>query len=147
MTDTPSRPPDAPNIQGHQKVVAVGVVGMVALLIVTGIAIFAAPAMLDRARPGSAVMAPDGVQEVTVEVANGIYEPNVIRAKAGVPLRLRVDVRERHSCATKLLVPDLGLDFDLPAGGTAVLTIPASKPGAYLFTCGQKMVKGSIVLE
>lgn len=147
MTDAPSRPPDAPPAQGHQKIIAVGVVGMVALLIVTGVAIFAAPGMLDRARPGAAAAAPDGAQEVTVEVANGIYEPNVIRAKAGVPLRLRVTVRERHSCATKLLVPDLGLAFDLPPGGTTVLTIPASKAGAYLFVCGMKMVKGSIVLE
>jgi len=62
-------------------------------------------------------------------------------------VRLRVVVRDRHSCATKLLVPDLKLAFDLPASGAAELQLPAMKPGAYLFTCGQKMVKGSIVVE
>ena len=59
----------------------------------------------------------------------------------------RVEVRERHSCATRLLVPDLKLDFDLPGPGTYDLLLPAAPAGSYLFTCGLKMVKGTVVLE
>lgn len=110
-------------------------------------ALTAGPSVLDRARRGEAIRAADGVQELRVRVAQGVYTPNVLRAKAGEPLRIRVEVRERHSCATKLLVPDLKLDFELPATGSAELLIPASPAGSYLFTCGMKMVKGSIVLE
>jgi plastocyanin domain-containing protein len=122
--------------------------GGVALLAVIAIAaLTAGPSVLDRARRGEATFAADGVQEIQVRVAQGVYTPNVIFAKAGRPLRIRVEVRERHSCATKLLVPDLKLDFDLPPQGTVDVLVPAAPAGSYLFTCGKKMVKGSIVLE
>ena len=145
MTDLAPQRPSAP--PPRKTLVAVGVLGMLGLLVFAAAAIFASPAVLDRARPGTAAPAAGGVQELTVEVANGVYAPNVIRAKAGVPLRLHVVVRERHSCATKLLVPDLGLAFDLPGGGAADLDVPATAAGAHIFTCGQKMVKGSLVFE
>jgi plastocyanin domain-containing protein len=117
------------------------------VLLIAGIAILAAPAALDRASPGVASTGSDGVQEITVEVANGVYRPNVLKARPGAPLRIHLVVRDRHSCATKLLVPDLKLDFDLPSSGAADLTLPAALPGSYLFTCGQKMVKGTLVFE
>ena len=124
---------------------ALGGLALIAVIAVG--ALTAGPGVLDRARRGEAWVAPDGVQQIDVRVAQGVYTPNVLRAKAGRPLRLRVEVQERHSCATKLLVPDLKLDFELPPGGSTDLLVPAAPPGAYLFTCGKKMVKGSIVLE
>jgi plastocyanin domain-containing protein len=122
-------------------------VGAGAILAIAAVAIVAEPAALDRARPAIASPASDGGQEIAVEIANGLYSPNVLRARAGLPLRVHVVVRDRHSCTTKLLVPDLKLDFDLPSSGQADLLVPAAKAGTYLFTCGQKMVKGSIVVE
>jgi plastocyanin domain-containing protein len=70
-----------------------------------------------------------------------------VHVRAGVPLRLRVTVRDRHGCATRLLVPDLGVDLALAPGSTAEALVPAQPPGAHVFTCGAKMVKGSIVVE
>ncbi|MGB8930384.1 MAG: cupredoxin domain-containing protein [Anaeromyxobacteraceae bacterium] len=130
-----------------KRFVVIGLLGMGLVIAIAVAAIFAAPAVFDRAKPGHAKLAADGVQELTVEVADGVYRPNVLLAKAGVPLRLHVVVRERHSCATQLIVPDLKLDFALPAQGATDLLIPAAPAGSYLFTCGMKMVKGSIVLE
>ena len=62
-------------------------------------------------------------------------------------LRLRVSRRERHSCTDRLLVPDLGLDFPIAAGEAADLLVPAAPRGQYLFTCGQRMVKGVLLFE
>lgn len=137
----PSKPP-----MPTKRFVAIGFLGMALLILFAGIVILAAPGALDRARPGTAAVA-DGVQTISVEVANGVYAPNVLRVKPGIPLRLHVRVREKHSCATKILVPDLKLDFDLPPAGDVDLMLPAMKPGTYLFTCGRKMVKGTIVVE
>ncbi len=130
-----------------KRFVVIGLLGMGLVIAIAVGAILAAPAVFDRAKVGQATIAADGVQEITVQVAQGVYRPNVLRAKANAPLRLRLQVHELHSCSTKLLVPDLKLDFDLPTPGSIDLTIPASPAGSYLFTCGQKMVKGSIVLE
>jgi plastocyanin domain-containing protein len=130
-----------------RRAFAVAAIGLAIVAAVVAATLASGPAPLDRARQGEAVRAADGVQELAVTVAQGVYSPNVLRAKAGVPLRLRVEVRERHSCATKLLVPDLKLDVDLPPQGRVDLLIPPAPAGSYLFTCGLKMVKGSIVFE
>jgi plastocyanin domain-containing protein len=146
MTSPSPTSPPRPR-QGRRRIALLGAVGAAAVLAIAAVAIRSAPSALDRASPSTAAAAADGVQEITVELANGVYRPNVLKVKAGVPLRLHVLVRDRHSCSTKLLVPDLKLDFDLPSTGTVDLLVPAASPGAYLFTCGMKMVKGSIVVE
>lgn len=110
-------------------------------------ALRAPPAALARARPATAVDGGGGVRTAELELVAGQYTPNVVHGRAGVPLRLRITVRERHGCATRLLVPDLGIDAALLAGGTVDVLVPAARPGTYLFTCGQRMVKGSLVLE
>jgi plastocyanin domain-containing protein len=110
-------------------------------------ALRARPAALAQARFGRADPGADGVQRVELVVAGGEYRPNVVRARAGAPLRLRVEVRGRDGCATRLLVPDLGVDLALVEGGVAEATVPAARPGSYVFTCAERMVKGVLVLE
>ncbi len=105
------------------------------------------PTALARAREGFASPAADGVQEIALESRAGDYEPNVVHARAGQPLRLRVTRRERHTCGSRLVVPDLGVDLELPAGGTESFVLPAAPRGEYLFTCGHKMVKGVLLIE
>lgn len=107
----------------------------------------APPAALDSARAGAATRGAGGEQVVSLEAAGGVYTPNVVHVRSGAPLRLRVTVRDRHGCATRLLVPDLGVDLVLAPGTTAEALVPAPPPGAYLFTCAAKMVKGTIVVE
>lgn len=102
---------------------------------------------LARAREGFARPVPGGAQEIALLARGGEYEPNVIHARAGVPLRLQITRHERHSCSEELLVPDLGVELALPTAGTEPFTLPAAPRGEYLFTCGSKMVKGVLLLE
>lgn len=148
----PRPPPPTPSPDGSPprppaRLIGYAAAGLGIIAVIVASAITAGPAVFDRARKGEAVRAADGVQELRVQLANGVYAPNILRAKAGEPLRLRVEVRERHSCATQLLIPDLKLELELPGPGTVDLLLPAAPAGSYLFTCGLKMVKGSIVLE
>lgn len=95
-----------------------------------------------RAGPGG-----DGVAEIAMELRAGEYVPNVIHARAGAPLRLRISRRGDHGCADHLLVPDLGAAVALAPGGTTEVTLPAAPRGEYLFTCGSRMVKGVLLFE
>jgi plastocyanin domain-containing protein len=104
-------------------------------------------AALARAHTGRAAPEPDGVQTAALTLERGVYRPNVIHARAGAPLRLRVADHDRSACATRLLVPDLGIDLALVPGGDAVAVVPAARPGSYVFTCAERMVKGVLVLE
>jgi plastocyanin domain-containing protein len=110
-------------------------------------ALRARPAALAEVREGRAAAGVDGLQRVALEVAAGQYRPNLVHAKAGAPLLLRVEVRDRNGCATRLLVPDLGVDLALVEGGAAEIVVPPARPGSYVFTCAARMVKGVLVFE
>ncbi|HEX9305849.1 MAG TPA: cupredoxin domain-containing protein [Anaeromyxobacter sp.] len=105
------------------------------------------PAALDRARTGRGTEGAAGEEIVSLELAEGVYRPNVVHVRRGAPLRLRVDVRDADRCASRLLVPDLGVDLALEPGRTAEVLVAAPPPGGHVFTCGMKMVKGTIVVE
>lgn len=105
------------------------------------------PPGLLSAVEGSAAPGPDGVPEIRLELRAGAYVPNVIHARAGAPLRLRIARGDGHACADRLLVPDLGAAVDLAPGGTTAVTLPAAAAGEYLFTCGARMVKGVLLFE
>ena len=78
--------------------------------------------------PRKAYRAPlrDGVQEAVVEVKGG-YNPAVIEAEAGVPLRLIFDRKEDGECSSHVVFSDFGVDLALPAFRTTTLTL-ASRP-------------------
>jgi Cu+-exporting ATPase len=131
----------------RRTALAVAVLAAAGAALAAGRALRAAPAALDRARPGSASTGAAGEQRVALELAGGVYTPNVVHVRAGAPVRLRVAARDRHGCAARLLVPDLGVDLALVPGGVAEVVLPAPRPGGHVFTCGDKMVKGTIVAE
>lgn len=124
-----------------------------ALAVTAGVAIVAVLAVREpgrgfaRVRQGSAAESAGGVQLLELTVEGGEYVPNLVRARAGAPLRLRIEVRDRHGCATRLLAPELGLDLALEPGATTEALLPPAPAGKYVFTCGKKMVKGVVVLE
>jgi plastocyanin domain-containing protein len=128
-------------LSGLAAVAALGAAAAVAQ------ALRAPPAALARARTGAAAPGPDGAQTIDLAIERGEYRPNVVRARAGQELRIRVASRDRSACATRLLVPDLRVDLPLVPGGEAVAIVPAPAPGSYLFTCEARMVKGVIVVE
>jgi plastocyanin domain-containing protein len=131
----------------RRALAALAVVAMLGAALAVAQAIRARPAALAQARTGRAEGGADGRQQVTLAVVAGEYRPNVVHARAGAPLLLRVEVRGRNGCATRLLVPDLGVDLALVEGGAAETVVPATRAGSYVFTCAERMVKGVLVFE
>ncbi len=85
-------------------------------------------------------------QEVTVTVRGG-YDPAVVRAKAGVPLRLVFDRQETSSCSEELVFPEFGVRRFLPAHQLTAVDVTPPAPGSYEFTCGMGMLRGRVVAE
>jgi P-type Cu+ transporter len=88
----------------------------------------------------------DGVQEATVVVKGG-YSPDVIRVRAGVPLRLRFDRQESGDCTARVVFADFALARSLPAHATTVVELNPTSPGSFGFACGMNMVHGTLVVE
>ncbi|MDH4139135.1 MAG: cupredoxin domain-containing protein [Coriobacteriia bacterium] len=92
---------------------------------------------------GSATLGGD-VQRIAVDVSGGYYDPNIINAKAGVPIEITFN--EGAGCLAEVQFPDFGVFEDLTGGG-AVVKLPALEAGTYGFSCGMQMVFGTLVVE
>ena len=99
-----------------------------------------------RAGPEATAEVGAGVQEATV-VVHGGYQPTVIRAHTGTPLRLTFDRREDGDCSSRVVFGDLGVNRFLAPFASTVLELPTDEPGTFEFGCAMNMLHGTLVLE
>lgn len=84
---------------------------------------------------------------VRINVENAGYSPNVVYAKAGVPVRLELVTDNTQSCTRAFTIPVLNVAEILPKTGTKVVDIPAQKAGKMSFSCSMGMYTGVIVFQ
>ncbi len=87
-----------------------------------------------------------GVQEVEVTVKGG-YAPSVIRARAGVPLRVIFDRQESGECTSEVVFPDFRMRRPLPAFSRTTVELMPDRAGEFGFACGMNMVHGTLVVD
>jgi len=87
-----------------------------------------------------------GVQEIDILVKE-TYQPNVIRVRQGVPVRLKFNRQEAIDCSSRVLIPDFGISRALPAFQTTVIAFTPETPGEHPFTCWMNMYRGTIIVE
>ncbi len=88
-----------------------------------------------------------GAAPVTVVVADGVYTPARIEARAGEPLVLRFLRKDASHCAEKVIFDDLQLSAELPIGKPYDVRLTPPAPGEYVFTCEMRMYRGSVVAK
>ena len=84
---------------------------------------------------------------VRINVENDGYSPNLVYAKAGVPVRLELVTDNTQSCTRAFTIPVLNVAEILPKSGTKVVDIPAQKAGKMSFSCSMGMYTGVIVFQ
>ena len=87
-----------------------------------------------------------GVQEIKVTVKGG-YAPDVIVVRQGVPVRLEFYRDETASCSEQVVFGDFGIARDLPAFQTTPVEFIPERAGEFTFTCGMRMMRGTLVVE
>ncbi len=87
-----------------------------------------------------------GRQEVEIVVKGG-YSPNLIRARAGVPLRLVFDRQEAGDCTSRVVFPDLGVSRSLAPFARTTVEFTPERSGEFNFACGMNMVHGTLFVE
>lgn len=85
------------------------------------------------------------VQRISVDTSSGSFNPNVIKAKAGVPIEIQFS-QAAGGCLSGVYFPQFNINEDLTGGGKTV-TLPALDPGEYQFFCQMQMVSAKIVVE
>jgi plastocyanin len=86
------------------------------------------------------------VQELNITV-DGSYSPNSLVLTAGTPVRLKFLRKDTGGCTSKVLIPEFNIAQNLPEGKTTTIEFTPTKAGTYKFTCGMKMVSGTILVK
>jgi len=86
--------------------------------------------------------------EIIINVINSGYSPEVVHAKAGVPVKLHLVSENVRSCSRAFVIPSLGVQLLLDATGEVVVDIPAQENGTQIpFSCSMGMYGGTIVFD
>lgn len=83
-------------------------------------------------------------QKYTIRIGEIGYEPEVVRAKAGVPITFTVE--EGQGCAAGFGIPSLKIYKD-NSNGPVTFSLGKLKAGTYQFFCGMGMIAGDLVVK
>ena len=77
----------------------------------------------------------------------GSYFPDILKARKGVPLRIRVYRDENSACTEELVFSDFGIRATLAAFDTTLVSFTPDRTGSFTFSCGMDMVHGTLLVE
>lgn len=86
----------------------------------------------------------NGAQAATIEVHPTGYTPNSLRVKAGVPVKLTLQVKGGLGCTSIFRIPQLRIQESLQQSPTKVVEFTPVQPGNLTWTCGMGMYTGNI---
>jgi plastocyanin domain-containing protein len=98
------------------------------------------------AAPASAAGKDEG-RTVEVKVTMDGFVPDRIPARKGEPLTLLVTRTTDTTCATEIVIKDLGIEVKLPLGKAVPVRLTPTRSGQLRFACGMDMIAGVIVVE
>jgi plastocyanin domain-containing protein len=115
------------------------------LMIAIGVALFGGGLFA----PASSVFAQadKAANTVEVKVTDTGFEPAKITVKKDTPVHLTFLRTSDKTCATEVLIPDQKIKKDLPLNKGVTVDLTFKKDGEVTFMCGQKMLKGTIVVQ
>ena len=87
-----------------------------------------------------------GPQCVRVVVKGG-YEPSVIVAERGRPLRIDFYRDENTGCSDTVVFGDFGISTGLAPYKTTAVEITPDRSGEFVFTCGMNMLRGKLIVR
>lgn len=90
------------------------------------------------------VKAVDGVQVADIQLLAAGYNPNYIKVKKGIPVKLNLTQVGNYSCTSAFVIPSLNISRRLPRGGTDSVEFTPTQTGKINWTCSMGMYYGTI---
>ena len=86
------------------------------------------------------------VQILTMHVSSrGVYEPNVLTVKRGIPVDWRISADSFLGCADTLILPALGVNTRINPGQNRVSFTP-TQTGRFTYSCSMGMIRGTLIV-
>ncbi len=87
------------------------------------------------------------MQVVQLAVTKAGFEPASVTVKSGAPVKLVVTRKVERTCATEIVMKDLGVEKALPLNEPVSVVVKPARPGAYRFACSMDMIGGTLKVE
>ncbi len=87
-----------------------------------------------------------GYQEIHMDVLSSGWSPNQFVLKKGVPVKWIINGKEITSCNHRIVVPKLGLEFDVKPGEQVIEFTPKDE-GVIPFSCWMGMIQGQFIVK
>lgn len=100
----------------------------------------------DGTAAAKAPMAAPG-KVIEVSVTGEGFVPASIRVKKGEKVRLAVTRKTERTCATEIVIKDLGINQKLPLNQAVAVEFTPTKTGNLRYACGMDMISGVLVVE
>jgi plastocyanin domain-containing protein len=90
------------------------------------------------------IAAAPGARTIDMTVTTNGFEPSKIEVKKGQPVHLVVTRKTDETCATELVIKDLGIRKELPLDKAVAIDF---KSGELRYACGMDMISGVLVVQ
>ncbi|HZH78359.1 MAG TPA: cupredoxin domain-containing protein [Archangium sp.] len=99
------------------------------------------------AKPATAPVGKNGVRTVEVTVTSKGFEPANVKVKAGHPVRLVVTRKTEKTCATEIILDDLGINQPLPLDTPVTVEFTPSESGTLRYACAMDHIRGVVTIQ
>lgn len=86
-------------------------------------------------------------QAIEISVTGEGFVPANIEVKKGQPVTLVVTRKTERTCATEIVIKDMGINQPLPLNKPVVVQFTPVKSGQLRYACGMDMISGVIVVQ
>ena len=86
-------------------------------------------------------------QTARITITDQGYEPGTISLRAGPPARITFLRTSDKTCGTEVTFPSLNITRPLPLNQPVHIEFTPDRAGEMTFTCGMKMLKGTVVVK
>lgn len=97
--------------------------------------------------PAAGRTAPPAEQRIVIRVTRDGFEPALVHARVGRPVRLVVTRTIERTCARDIVIRSLGIRKPLPLNRPVEVRFTPSRPGTIRYSCAMDMIAGSLVVE
>jgi plastocyanin domain-containing protein len=85
--------------------------------------------------------------EIHIDVTDQGFVPAEAKLRSGQPTTLVFTRKTEQTCATEVVIADLGVRRLLPMGQPVRIEVPAGRTGTLSYACGMDMVKGQVSIQ
>ena len=110
--------------------------------IAAAIAVAALPATASEAAPKAAA-----VKVIEMSVTSEGYVPDKIHVAKGEKVRLQITRKTDKTCATEIVIKDLGINQPLPLNKMVTVEFTPKKSGQLKYACGMDMISGILFVD